>query len=642
LGDLSNIFGGGSSSSSGGNPLASLGSGLSSLFSGAGTAVSDAATGLGSALTPAASAQAVQQAVDPTGSIGAQETINPPGQGSPQEQQSSIGGTQSGGAPQPNQQQQTPAQQYAPQSAVDGLKKALTQLAQGQRQDPWNPQPQTYRGQQASQLPVPGALGQPAPQPAPLPQLTPGETGAASLPMPTPGETGPTSPQNVTDAGIRALPGAMAAGYGGIGSDAVAGQTADQADQPPQPPDTAAASTGPAPPPSATPTGPAPPSTVGGQPLPKKDDQGNDIVVKKKGPQAAAPTTADLPTKVPPPTHKPGLEPPTHKPGLIPPQPGPIMRDVTGGQAIPSALPQLAMAAMGMLLPMLLSGGFGGRHGRGGFRHFGGFHHGGEGHWPYHHPMQGWQMHAHHPGGGWLPLHPHHMRGIAEGGGTDPTSQMMQAMFGNSLLGQANQRQAGGDQTDGGDQTGDDLDSVGNVPPGRNQRDSGKTQFDASKVPNAPSDRGTPGVTASAYDNFTRSYASQIGMDPDTASKMLATESNFGQNIYGDFRDGKPTSFGGFQLHLAPDGKAMGDQYMRDTGHAPWDHKYWQEQVKYALDHAKKEGWGPWRTSMNKLGLQQWSGINQNAPNRTASAPAPAPAPAAQASAPDAVSSGAG
>jgi hypothetical protein len=628
LGELGSLFGGGgssSSTSSGGG----TGLDLSSLFSGVGNAL----TGAGAVVNPVSSANAADtsavQAFDPTGSIGAQETINPPSGGSTADQQSSVGGTQSGGAPQQNQQPTQQNQQYAPPEAVDGLKKALQQLAQGQGQQ--NPY-QLPAAQNAQGLRQAMGAGQPTPQP-PLPALQPGETGAQSpqgkvpneggiqnLPNLTAGETRAVSPTDPAEASLP--PDGGPTGDGTVATDAQ-GQPITAAGTP--------ASQTPLPPGRPTPTGP---STTGGQPTPTKDDQGRDLtVVVPGGPKkAAAAPDADLPTKVPLPTKKPGVL-PTKKGGLIPepnfpPEPGPIMRDVTGGQGVPPALAQLAQAALGTILPMLLSGGFGGGGRRGGrgfhpFRHFGGFHHGGEGHWPYHHPMRGWQMHDHHPGGGWRPIHPHHMRDLAQGG-NDQTSQIMQAIFGNSQQGQANQQQAGGTQ-DGG-----------------NQAPADTTQYDASKVPQGSTDRGTPGVSASQYDGFARDYAQQIGLDPDVVSRVLATESSFGQNIYGDYENGRPTSYGGFQLHLSPDGKAMGNQYMRDTGHMPWDPKHWQEQVKYALDHMKKGGLGPWKTTMNKLGYGVWSA--NGSPSRTASAPPPAttPAPAPQASVPDEVSAGAG
>jgi hypothetical protein len=89
----------------------------------------------------------------------------------------------------------------------------------------------------------------------------------------------------------------------------------------------------------------------------------------------------------------------------------------------------------------------------------------------------------------------------------------------------------------------------------------------------------------------------------------LAQESSYGQaKKPGD----NGTSFGPFQLHFAPDGRAMGDDFRRDTGLDPRDPKTWKDQVDYAMKRAAMGGWAPWTTTMNKLGLNQWSGITTN------------------------------
>ena len=109
-------------------------------------------------------------------------------------------------------------------------------------------------------------------------------------------------------------------------------------------------------------------------------------------------------------------------------------------------------------------------------------------------------------------------------------------------------------------------------------------------------------------DDFARQTATQLGMDPDTVSRVLAQESSYGQNYTGD----GGTSFGPFQLHFAPDGNAMGDQFRRDTGLDPRDPKTWKQQIVYALNKARQGGWGPWQTTMGKLGMDRWSGIDRN------------------------------
>jgi hypothetical protein len=617
---VSSIFGGGSSSSGSttdsSNLLSSLGNTVSSLFSSMGTTTGNAASAVGDAagaVNPVSSADAAQMALDPTGSISAQTTIDPPSAGSAADQESSIGGTQSGAGTQQNQQgtqqnQQGTQQnnQYAPVEAVDSLKKALAQLTQQQRQNPWQPEPPPKGMDRATRMPVPPL---PAPQATPpvLPQLSAGDIGASDAANLAGAGAIPASVANAPAPDqYQPLPGAMAAGYGGIGSDATASPVADAAE----------ASTPPQPGPTATPTGPAAPSTTGGKPTPATDDQGRAITVHKAQP-GATDAAKPLPTKTAATTTKRGLIPEPNFPAdPNQPSPSPMMRDVTGGQSVPPALAQLARAALPIVLPMLLSAALSRRGG--GFRHFGGFHPGGGGHWPYHNPMQGWQMHDHHPGGGWRPMDPSHMRHLGIGGQREweqgdvhpGGALIMQALYGNGPQGIAGQPAAGGGQP-------------GGYPPGMRNDDAGgaDTEFDPANVPTGSTERGTPGVSAAQYDGFARNYASQIGLNPDVVSRVLATESSFGQNIYGDYENGRPTSFGGFQLHLSPDGKAMGNQYMRQTGHAPWDHKYWQEQVKFALDQMKKGGLRPWKTTMNKLGYGEWSA--NAAPTRQASAPPP-------------------
>ena len=103
-------------------------------------------------------------------------------------------------------------------------------------------------------------------------------------------------------------------------------------------------------------------------------------------------------------------------------------------------------------------------------------------------------------------------------------------------------------------------------------------------------------------------WRQKYNIDPDVASKVLAQESSYGQaRKPGD----NGTSFGPFQLHFAADGKAMGDQFRRDTGLDPRDPATWQKQIDYAMMKAAQGGWAPWTTTMKKLGMNQWSGINR-------------------------------
>jgi hypothetical protein len=458
-----------------------------------------------------------------------------------------------------NQQQQTgqnknqPDQnQYAPQSATDQLRVLLRELS-GKPTGPTGPVPAAAPAPFALPTLAPGQTGRPSFTPAMIGGM-PNEGGIDNLPGLVPGETGPPSGRRPGDA-----------------LDQVAGAPPAEARLPPD---------------AAT------------QP-------GRDVTVRKAAPQAmpapqnepgeVAPGGPALPTRKP--TQPPDVpqpaqaaEPPQAAPQPTPPPPQ-LLQDITGASTgAPIPLAQLAQVAMA-LLPLIGMFGGGGRgrrpgfQGMRGFRPFGspgglrggGFHPGRFGHpawrgeWPYHHPEHGWHMHPFHPGGGWLPLNPIFLQGL--GGG-----------------------QQGGQP---GAQAPNALD------PDRPPKETGAEVGPPDQV---GSSGAIPGVSAKEVDDYTRQVAQKYNIDPNVASKVLAQESSYGQaRKPGD----KGTSFGPFQLHFAEDGNAMGDQFRRDTGLDPRDPRTWKAQIDYAMKQAAQGGWKPWTTTMNKLGMNQWSGINR-------------------------------
>jgi|SRR5579864_422936 len=86
-----------------------------------------------------------------------------------------------------------------------------------------------------------------------------------------------------------------------------------------------------------------------------------------------------------------------------------------------------------------------------------------------------------------------------------------------------------------------------------------------------------------------RRTAQKYGIDPDVAVRVAQSEGlgTFG----GDLVNGKPTSFGAFQLHVAPG--AMGADFQRDTGLDPSDPKNEAATIDYALKRAAEGGWSP-------------------------------------------------
>ena len=72
-------------------------------------------------------------------------------------------------------------------------------------------------------------------------------------------------------------------------------------------------------------------------------------------------------------------------------------------------------------------------------------------------------------------------------------------------------------------------------------------------------------------DDYTRSVATKWGIDPDVVENLGPRK----QLWAGERR---ATADWPFQLHFAPDGRAMGDDFRRDTGLDPRDPKTWKDR----------------------------------------------------------------
>jgi hypothetical protein len=536
---------------------------------------SDVANALSSG-TPAGASPTVAQsaAMNPPGAV-AQTGGDPVGAASGTQSSTDPGSTPTG----QNQQQQggqnknQPDQnQYAPKSATDQLRALLKQLS-GKPTGPTGPT-------------VPAAPS----APFALPTLAAGQTGPQATGPRFAGQALDPANQGGLDAAASMATG-LPAGASDPSFNPLTGEWSGST------PAAASIPPGAAQQPSAA---VSPPAAQGG---------GRDITVRKAAPQAmpfpqnepgeVAPGGPALPTRKPtqPPQAAPQPEPAASEPAETqegPPPAAPrLLQDISGASlGSPTALRDLAQAAQ-IILPlvgMFMGGGGrrgghrGGWQGMRGFRPFGapggfrGGHPGAFGHpswrgsWPYHHPMHGWDMHHHHPGGGWLPLNPAELQGLG-----------------------------------GGQQGGQPGAQDPNAPdPDRPPKETGGEVGPPSATPTSGA---IPGVGAKDVDDYTRQAASKWGIDPNVASKFLGQESSYGQaKRPGD----NGTSFGPFQLHFAPDGRAMGDDFRRDTGLDPRDPSTWKAQIDYAMKRAAMGGWGPWTTTMNKLGYGQWSGITTN------------------------------
>jgi len=117
------------------------------------------------------------------------------------------------------------------------------------------------------------------------------------------------------------------------------------------------------------------------------------------------------------------------------------------------------------------------------------------------------------------------------------------------------------------------------------------------------SDEAPSGKSAAAGGAFTsqqekeayiRAEAARRGIDPNIAMAVSRSEgfSHYKSTIPGE------TSYGAFQLHYGGDRwgpkPGMGDAFTKDTGLDARDPNTERQQIGYALDQAKKGGWGPW------------------------------------------------
>jgi hypothetical protein len=106
--------------------------------------------------------------------------------------------------------------------------------------------------------------------------------------------------------------------------------------------------------------------------------------------------------------------------------------------------------------------------------------------------------------------------------------------------------------------------------------------------------------------------AKERGVDPDTALKVWTSEGRSGDpteawRSKGTLKDGRrESSYGPFQLNV--DG-GVGADMIKDTGLSPADVKNWRPGVDYALDTAKKGGWGPWMGA-KAIGLPSRAGLD--------------------------------
>lgn len=111
--------------------------------------------------------------------------------------------------------------------------------------------------------------------------------------------------------------------------------------------------------------------------------------------------------------------------------------------------------------------------------------------------------------------------------------------------------------------------------------------------------------------SYIRARSQAKGIDPDTALKVWSAEGRSGDpneawRARSILKNGKrESSYGPFQLNIEG---GVGAQMIKDTGLSPADIRNWKASVDYALDTAKKGGWGPWMGAA-RIGLAPRAGL---------------------------------
>lgn len=113
-------------------------------------------------------------------------------------------------------------------------------------------------------------------------------------------------------------------------------------------------------------------------------------------------------------------------------------------------------------------------------------------------------------------------------------------------------------------------------------------------TPASPPATTSGAISASETEAYIRKAAAARGIDPDVAVKVWSSEGRIG--YVGD----RGSSFGPFQLHyggVAGGGMAvggLGDKFTKNTGLDARDPATVRQQIDFALDEARKSGWGAW------------------------------------------------
>lgn len=111
---------------------------------------------------------------------------------------------------------------------------------------------------------------------------------------------------------------------------------------------------------------------------------------------------------------------------------------------------------------------------------------------------------------------------------------------------------------------------------------------------------------------YIRAAAAKRGINPNTAMAVARSEgfNSFQSTVpVPGGPNGREDSWGAFQLYM---GGGLGNEFQKATGLDPRDPANERATIDYALDHARKSGWGAFHGAKN-TGIGPWSGIDRNA-----------------------------
>lgn len=141
-------------------------------------------------------------------------------------------------------------------------------------------------------------------------------------------------------------------------------------------------------------------------------------------------------------------------------------------------------------------------------------------------------------------------------------------------------------------------------------RGGGKTSGSAAATVSGSG--GSGGFKSQAEkEAYIRAAAARRGINPNVAMAVARSEgfNSFQSTVpVRGGPNGREDSWGAFQLYM---GGGLGNEFQKATGLDPRNPANERATIDFALDNARKGGWGPFHGAKN-TGISQWQGIDRN------------------------------